>query len=520
MMPSTTMALGWLILLPFAGGVFSWFAGRRSAQASRWIAAAALLADLVLAASIVRTYPALTGTPAGPADTPAFYHEWLPQFGIGFNLALDGLSLLMVLLTLFIGIICVIISRSEIRHRIGLFHMNLLMATAGILGVFLARDLFLFYFFWELMIVPMYFLIAVWGHENRRYASLKFFIFTQLSGMLMLIAIVGLYFAHGGNTGIYTFDYRQLLGAKIPPAVSIWLMLGFFAAFAVKLPVFLFHTWLPDAHTEAPTAGSVMLAGLLLKTGAYGMIRFMVPLFPESVAAFYYVGAGLAVAGILYGAFMAFSQSDVKRLVAYSSISHMGFVLLGIFTWNEIALQGAVVQMLCHGLSTGGLFILVGAIQERLHTRDIRSMGGLWSSMPRLGGIGMVLAMASLGLPGLGNFVGEFLVLIGAYGKSRLIAGLAALGLVAAAIYSLRFIQGVFHGKVGEREGHSDAGSVEMLVLSALTAALIFIGVYPQPVLDAAKPALRKLTAIAGAQQQPVAADIKDMSAEETGAGK
>ena len=263
-------------------------------------------------------------------------------FGIHFHLALDGLSLLLLMLTFLLGIMSVLASWTEIQEAVGFFHLNLLWVLAGIAGVFLAMDLFLFYFAWELMLVPMYFLIAIWGHERRVYAAAKFFLFTQLSGLLMLIAILALYFAHHTATGIFTFEYADLLGTPLSSHAALWIMLGFFVAFAVKLPMFPLHTWLPDAHTEAPTAGSVVLAGLLLKTGAYGMLRFVMPLFPAAAHAFAPVAMVLAVIGILYGAILAFAQTDLKRLVAYTSVSHLGFVLLGIFAWNKLALQGAV----------------------------------------------------------------------------------------------------------------------------------------------------------------------------------
>lgn len=485
------MILIWMILLPLLGGLTAWYAGRRNTAAARWVSLLALTAGLILVCVVwVENFGGMELHKQG-VWLVEFQHEWIPLLGIGFHLAMDGISLLLAGLSMFLGILSVISSWNEIQTRVGLFHMHLLWTIAGVTGVFLSLDLFLFYFFWELMLVPMYFLIALWGHENRAYASFKFFIFTQLSGLLMFAAILGLYFIHGRNTGTYTFDYQQLLGTVVSPAIAMWLMLGFFVAFAVKLPALPFHSWLPDAHTEAPTAGSVVLAGLLLKTGAYGLIRFMVPLFPGATAEFAPVGMSLAVIGILYGAFLAFAQKDLKRLVAYTSVSHMGFVLLAVFAWNGPALQGAVMQMICHGISTGGLFVLVGALQERLHTRDMDRMGGLWSSMPRMGGAGMVFAMASLGLPGLGNFIGEFLVLVGAYQKSIIATAFAAVGLVAAAVYSLRLVQKVFHGK-GEINGPVvDASLREMTVMGIMIAALVFLGLYPQPVFNTAAHTIR-----------------------------
>ena len=343
------MILAYLIIVAAAGGLLAWLVGCWSTIWPRWISLAALSIDLVWAAFFWTQQLSHPQAVVGPWLVELSL-PWIPQFGISFHLAIDGLSLLLVLLTLLLGIMSVAASWTEIQDRVGFFHFNLMWVLAGILGVFLAMDLFLFYFFWELMLVPMYFLIAIWGHENRLYAAVKFFLFTQLSGLLMLLAILGLYFVHGRNTGVYTFDYTDLLGTAISPAPAMLLMLGFFMAFAVKLPVVPVHTWLPDAHTEAPTAGSVVLAGLLLKTGAYGMLRFVLPLFHASASSFAPIAMTLAVVGILYGALLAFAQTDLKRLVAYTSVSHMGFVLLGIFAWNELAFQGAVIQILCHGI--------------------------------------------------------------------------------------------------------------------------------------------------------------------------
>jgi len=418
---------------------------------------------------------------------------WIPQLGISFHLAMDGLSLLLVLLTLFLGIASVVCSWKEIQDRIGFFHFNLMMVLGGIIGVFLALDLILFYFFWELMLVPMYFLIGIWGHENRIYAAIKFFIFTQAGGLFMLLSILGLYFIHGQNTGAYTFDYSELLGTSMAASTSMWLMLGFFIAFAVKLPAVPLHTWLPDAHTEAPTAGSVILAGLLLKTGAYGLLRFALPLFPDASLAFAPVAMGLAVISIIYGAVMAFAQTDIKRLVAYTSVSHLGFALLGIFALNAISLQGAVMQMICHGLSTGALFILVGMLQERIHTRDLNQMGGLWSSMPRMGATALFFALASLGLPGLGNFVGEFLVLMGTYKTNAFLTALAALGMVLSVIYALWMIQRAFYGPFQKVLPLPDMSIRETAITGIMAAGLLWLGLNPQPVLDTASPALSAL---------------------------
>jgi NADH-quinone oxidoreductase subunit M len=480
------MILTWLILLPLLGGVLAWMAGGNR-DLPRWIALAVLVLDLGLAL-------ACFGHEAGPGGwLLRLDRSWIPSLGIGFRLGLDGLSLLLILLTLGLAIVSVVISWTEIGERIGFFHCNLLWTTAGVLGVFLALDLFLFFFFWELMLVPMYFLIVLWGHERRLYAAIKFFLFTQGSGLLLLVAILALAFVHRAATDILTFDYFALLGTRMGATAGFWLMLGFFIAFAVKLPAFPVHTWLPDAHTEAPTAGSVLLAGILLKTGAYGLLRFVLPLFPEAAVRFAPVAMVLGVVGILYGAILAFAQNDLKRLVAYSSVSHMGFVLIGIFAWNALALQGVVVQMLAHGISTGALFILVGALQERLHTRDMRRMGGLWAVMPRLAAIALFFAIASLGLPGLGNFIGEFLILLGGFPGHRWIVVIATFGVVWAAAYALLLVQRAFQGQPGPALA-PDLSVRHLAVMAVLMLAIIGLGIYPRPVIETAAPGIALLT--------------------------
>ena len=487
------MILLWLILIPLIAGVLAWMVARWSASATRWIALIAVLIDFVLALSLwIGNFHAGLHTWFAQADW-----AWIPQFGIRFHLALDGLSLLLLMLTFFLGILSVLASWNEITEAVGFFHLNLLWILAGIAGVFLAVNLFLFYFAWELMLVPMYFLISIWGHENRVYAAVKFFLFTQLSGLLMLIAILALFFLHHHGTGVYTFEYEDLLGTPMSPTAEMWIMLGFFVAFAVKLPVVVLHTWLPDAHTEAPTAGSVILAGLLLKTGAYGMLRFVVPLFPHAAHTFAPVAMALGVAGILYGAILAFGQTDLKRLVAYTSVSHLGFVLLGIFAWNDLALQGAVMTMICHGISTGALFILVGALQDRIHSREMDRMGGLWSTAPRLSGAALFFALASLGLPGLGDFVGEFLVLLGTYRQSIVLTALATVGILFATFYALRLVQRAFQGPNTHDWRIADLVPREGLVVALMIVTLLWLGLYPRPVLDTFQPAMARLEQLA-----------------------
>ncbi|HTF20053.1 MAG TPA: NADH-quinone oxidoreductase subunit M [Chryseolinea sp.] len=486
------MVLVWLIVVLMAGGLLAWMSNTLHRDLPRWIALVTMIVGLLLTVMLWWQYRASAFTVGADGWLETYSVSWIPEFGISFSLALDGLSLLMLMLSFFLGAMAVLISWNEIKDRVGFFHFNLLWVLAGICGVFLTMDLFLLYFFWEVMIIPMYFLIGIWGHENRRYAAYKFFIYTQASGLLMLLSILALYFVHGSATGQYTYDYRLLLGTNMDPDTSRWIMLGFMVAFAVKLPVVPLHTWLPDAHSQAPTAGSLILAGLLLKTGAYGILRFVIPLFPAASHELAPWMMALGVLGILYGAILAFAQTDLKRLVAYTSVSHMGFVMLGAFSFNELALQGVVMQMITHGISTGALFLIAGILSDRIHTRDIERMGGFWNSMPRLGGISLVFVMASLGLPGLGNFVAEFLTLIGAWQAHRLLTVLGAIGVVGATIYSLRIMQRVFYGAQPLHQSYQlpDLSLREKLIMIPMVVLIIVLGIMPQYALDTSRAAV------------------------------
>ena len=484
-----------LLGLLLVGGVMAWLAERIAPSLSRWVSLAVVAVALLYLLGMVAALPEgslqLTPNPQDGSSWLLYLRiDWIPRFGIALELAMDGLSLLLLLLTLLLGLVAIVSSWSEIDFKPGLFQANLLWTLAGVCGVFLAMDLFLFFLFWEVMLIPMYLLIAVWGHENRAYAAMKFFIFTQVSGLFMLLAIVMLAWQGQAGSGALSFSYFDLLGLPLQGPGAWVMMLGFFLAFTVKLPGFPFHTWLPDAHTQAPTAGSVLLAGILLKTGAYGLLRFCIPLFPDISVQFAPVAMGLGAAGVIYGALLAFAQSDFKRLVAYSSVSHMGFVLLGLYAWNNLALQGAVMQMVAHGVSTAALFMMAGALQHRLHTRDMRRMGGLWHQAPRMGACAMFFAVASLGLPGLGNFVAEFLVLAGLFAVQPWLTAVAALGLITAAVYALWMMQQAFQGKPDEQRQMADFNAREMLAMGAMVVALIGLGIYPQPVLDLAQPVL------------------------------
>jgi len=472
-----------LTFLPLAGAVIIRFIGRDSASRIRWVTLIASLLTLALAAvAFIDFDPNATGFQF--AET----HPWISSPPINYAMGMDGLSLLLVLLTAFLTPLSVLASWRSISHRVKEFHLFLLALETGMIGVFVSLDLFLFFVFWEVMLLPMYFLIGVWGHERRIYAAVKFILYTMVGSALMLVGILYLYSVTG------TFDFQTILRdlpgqwESLPtwllPAQT-WLFLAFFLAFAIKVPMFPFHTWLPDAHVEAPTAGSVILAGVLLKMGTYGMLRFCLPLFPQASKDLAPIISVVAIIGILYGALVAMVQPDMKKLVAYSSVAHMGFVVLGIFAFNMNGLEGAIYQMCNHGVSTGALFLLVGMLYDRRHTRLITEFGGLATSLPVYSTFFMIVALSSLGLPMLNGFVGEFLIIVGAFHARVIYGALAAVGVVLAAVYLLWMYQRVFFGEVTNPKNRDlpDCDTREKLILVALVAVILWMGIYPNPFL-------------------------------------
>ena len=473
-----------LIALPLAGTLLC-LVFRRSPAACRWLTLASTLAVLIIAGRLFVQGPGAGGW-YGFEDAP-----WIERFGARWTLAMDGISLLMVVLTGFLQVIVTLISWHQKKHA-ALFFCLLLLLEAGILGVFLASDLVLFYLFWEMMLIPMFFLIGVWGHGPRVYAAVKFFLFTLTGSLLMLLAMLGLYLLHGRQTGDYSFALEALKQTRLGPWEP-WLYAGFMLAFLVKLPVVPLHTWLPDAHTVAPTAGSLDLAGLLLKTGAFGILRFAFPLFPGAARASLPLLAALALIGIYYAAWIAWRQNDIKRLIAYSSVSHLGVVLLGMAVANTIALQGAILLMVCHGITTGALFALVSMIRRRTGTRDLDRLGGLWQETPVLAAFFLFFSLASLGLPGLANFSGEILVFAGTFQHNPLWGALALPGVVFAAAYILRMVQGVLWGARPPGRSWPDLSWRELLALAPLAVVTLWLGLYPGTFLDPLREPVRLL---------------------------
>jgi len=477
--------------LPLLGVVVLVLLRSEAKTAQRWTALATSI--LTFGASI---WMLTQFNPQNPDLQLVVDIPWLSVSGldIRFFMGVDGLSILLVLLTTFLTQIAILSTWTAVTEKVKGFMMFFLLLEVGMLGVFLGQDLVLFYIFWEFTLVPMYFLIGMWGGARRIYAAVKFFLFTMAGSVLMLLAILFM----GWQAG--TFSVPALMAARETfAAAQVWLFIAFAVAFAIKVPMFPLHTWLPDAHVEAPTAGSVILAGVLLKMGAYGFLRFNLPLFPKVAVAAAPIIAILAVIGIIYGALVAYAQKDVKKLVAYSSVSHLGFVMLGIFALNQQAVSGAILQMVNHGLSTGGLFLVVGMLYERRHTREMSAFGGLWKVVPVMATLMLIITLSSAGLPGLNGFVGEFSILVGSFNSLTLnnvwFAGVAALGVILAAVYLFSMFEKVFLGPVTHDENRSlkDLNWREIAILVPLLLVILWIGLYPTPFFNLINPAVEKL---------------------------
>jgi NADH-quinone oxidoreductase subunit M len=470
-----------IIFLPIAGSFLALAAGRQ-ARLCRWASLAVTLVELALVASLffldLKPQAGLLGNWLRLEEYP-----WIELLGAHYSLGLDGISLMLIGLTAFINVFCVLISWKAIDIKVGGFFFFLLFLEGSLIGLFLANDLLLFYLFWEIQLIPMFFMVAVWGHEKRILAAFKFIIYTLSGSLVMLIALIALYVMHGQQTGNYTFNVHELMRTTMSFKVEILLFLGFLLAFGIKIPLLPVHTWLPDTHTEAPTAGSVDLAGLLLKTGVYALFRFAIPLFPHAYQTLAPLLLVLGVAGLFYGAWVALAQADIKRLVAYSSIAHMGMIVIGVGIWNAISLSGALLQMINHGLTTSALFIMIGMLDERIHSRQFAVLGGLWGRMPVFSAFFLLFALSSLGLPGLNNFVGEILILIGAFKASPVIAILGFFGIVLGVVYTLRMVQDALFGEPRAEHVLWDINLREGVILGALTLAVLFIGLHPGPVL-------------------------------------
>ena len=491
--------LSLIVFTPVLGVIALLFVPSGSHRLIRWVALAAALASFAFSLALLGYQP----------DGAEFQFRedlpWIPAFGMRYTLGVDGISALLVLLTTLLSVVAILYSWAPIRLRVKEYYAAMLLLMTGMLGVFVALDLFLFYVFWEVSLFPMYLIIGIWGGPRRVYATVKFVLYTLVGSLLMLVAILAVAIAHGNATNEFTFSYQALRGFAYTDSLQALAFIAFFLAFAIKVPMWPFHTWLPDAHVEAPTAGSIILAGVLLKLGGYGFLRFSLPLLPDAAVSFAPIIIGLSLIAIIYGALVAMVQPDMKKLVAYSSVSHMGFVMLGAFVFNEQGLQGAVFQMISHGITTGALFLLVGVIYEQTHDRQIAHMGGLNARTPRFAAVFGLFTFASIGLPGLSGFVGEFLVLLGAFRYNGWVAAVAMLVVIASAVYMLWMFQRVFFTVPSDWMRRwwprlRDLDRAEWIALAPLIFLVVALGVYPGPVLEMiSAPVDRIIDAVSGA---------------------
>jgi NADH-quinone oxidoreductase subunit M len=496
-----------ILFLPLAGALVLAFVGRRSENAVRWIANLFAIAGFVVSVPLWFWY-----SPQGAAWQFVERAEWIPSIGATYYLGVDGFSILLILLTTLMGMIAVVSSWMAITERVKEYYIFLLVLQTGMLGAFMALDFLLFFLFWEVMLVPMYFLIGIWGGGRRLYSAIKFFLYTLVGSVVMLLGILALYFIHHDLTGVYSFDITAFQQMTVPFERQKWIFLAFFLGFAIKVPMFPFHTWLPDAHTDAPTAGSVILAAVLLKMGTYGFVRFSLPILPDASRYFVPLMVGLSIVGIVYGALVALAQTDWKRLVAYSSVSHMGMVMLGMFALTPVGLTGSIVQQINHGISTGALFLIVGIVYERRHTREIAEYGGLSKVMPVFAAVFLVMTMSSIGLPALNGFIGELLILQGVFVVNKIWAGVAASGIVLGAAYMLWLYQRTMFGKIENPANASlqDLSWRELATFVPLIALAVWIGLYPSPFLRRLEPVVARVVTRVNSAYGPALAKAAD----------